>query len=148
MAKQHRVVVVVEAAQALEHRSQTRHTTQLAGFDRFKDVQHLFSRDAHQLVVTGIKRRGIARVDAVHVIRHALVRRVKLNPGADAVAVFARLKFVMGHKLRGKYLELQRYRQILSLCAWPQTHKALTGGFDGACDQRLLAVEVGQAIGV
>ena len=148
MAKQHRVVVVVEATQAFKHWRQTRHPAQLAGFYRFKDVQHLFGRDAHQLVVTGVQRRGVTRVDAVHVIGHALVRRVELDPGTDAVAVFARLKFVMGHKLRGQYLELQRHCQIVVQTAWPQTHKTLTGRFHSAGNQRLLAVEIGQAIGI
>jgi hypothetical protein len=56
LAKQHRVVIVVQAAQALEHRRQARHATQLAGFQRFEDMQHLRGRHAHQLVVTGVER--------------------------------------------------------------------------------------------
>ncbi|MNJ25291.1 hypothetical protein D3C77_197330 [compost metagenome] len=148
LAEQHRVVVVVEAAQSLEHWSKPWDTAKLAGLQGLKDVQHLTSGDPHEHVVTRTERDHIARVRAITPVRHSLPKAVELDPCPDDVARLGHLELVVRHKLRGQALQLKWHRQTILLPTWPQANETLAGLLDGARHQSLLAVEVSQLVRV
>jgi hypothetical protein len=87
-------------------------------------------------------------VRAIHPIRHALADRVELDAGADHVSVAGGLKLVVRYELGCEQLQLQRHRMTIIQAARSQTNEAFAGGFHRTCSERLLAVKVGQVIGV
>ncbi|MNN44349.1 hypothetical protein D3C81_1586350 [compost metagenome] len=85
---------------------------------------------------------------AIHPVRHPATVRAELNAGTNDVAVTGHFGLVVWHKLRRQHLELQRHHQPLIEATRAQADKTFAGRFHRPGDQRLLSVEVGQAIGV
>ncbi|MNF68762.1 hypothetical protein D3C84_506280 [compost metagenome] len=85
---------------------------------------------------------------AVHPIGDPPTVRSELDPGADGIAVFRHLEFVVWHKLRCQDLQLQGHRKSVIQTARPQANKTLSRRFDRTCNQCLLTVKIGQAVRV